>query len=52
MSDAAYAAGFADAAVRAHMTRIFSRMFGVTPSELRRCTLLVALTGIAEIAVQ
>jgi AraC-like DNA-binding protein len=33
LSDAAYAAGFADAA---HMTRTFKGMFGVTPSELRR----------------
>jgi len=33
LSEAAYAAGFADAA---HMTRTFKGMLGVTPSELRR----------------
>ena len=32
LSDAAYAAGFADAA---HMTRAFRKMFGTTPSALR-----------------
>jgi AraC-like DNA-binding protein len=33
LGEAAYAAGFADAA---HMTRTFRRMFGVSPSEVRR----------------
>jgi AraC-like DNA-binding protein len=33
LSEAAYGAGFADAA---HMTRAFRRMFGVRPSELRK----------------
>jgi AraC-like DNA-binding protein len=33
LGDAAYAAGFADAA---HMSRTFRRMFGVSPSEVRR----------------
>jgi AraC-like DNA-binding protein len=35
LTAAAHTAGFADAA---HMTRTFRRMFGVTPSEMRRAT--------------
>jgi AraC-like DNA-binding protein len=35
LTAAAHKAGFADAA---HMTRTFRRMFGVTPSEMRRAT--------------
>ncbi|WP_437593854.1 helix-turn-helix domain-containing protein [Sorangium sp. So ce1000] len=38
LSEAASAAGFADAA---HMTRTFRRMFGVSPSDLRRRSQLV-----------
>jgi AraC-like DNA-binding protein len=33
LTDAAFAAGFSDAA---HMSRTFRRLFGVTPSELMR----------------